>query len=261
MEKVKGMKIIVCVKHVPDTAANIKVVGENGYDESVKFVMNPYDEYAVEEAVRTVQKNGGEVVVVSVGKQSAVNTVRSALAVGADRGILVKTDSQFLDTATTALALKAAIEKDGKPDLVFTGKQSVDSEGMQTHYRLAEKLGLPVASEVTAFRLENGKAIVACEVGGGDREVIEMSTPCVIGATKGLNEPRYPKLPDILKAKKKPLVEMDLADLGIATSPVSATMTSLTQVKERGAATMMQGSVKEMVKDLVNRLENEAKVL
>ena len=254
------MKIFVCVKHVPDTAANIKVVGENGFDESVKFVMNPYDEYAVEEAVRTVQKDGGEAVVISVGKPSAANSVRSALAVGADRGILVKTDAPFLDSETTALALKAVIDQDGSPDLIFTGKQSVDSEGMQTHYRLAGKLGFPVASEVSAFSMENGKAIVACEVGGGDREVIEMPMPCVIGATKGLNEPRYPKLPDILKAKKKPFVEMELSDLGIAMSSISST-TTLTQVKERGAATMLQGSVGDMVADLVNRLENEDKVL
>jgi len=255
------MKIYVCVKHVPDTAANIKVVGNNGFDESVKFVMNPYDEYAVEEAVRIVQKSGGEVVAISVGKPSAANTVRSALAVGADRGILVKTDVQFLDSTTTAMALKTVIEQDGTPDLIFTGKQSVDSEGMQTHYRLAAIMGLPVATDVVAFSMENNKAVVECEMGGGDREVAEMSMPCVVGATKGLNEPRYPKLPDILKAKKKPLVEMDLADLGLAESAMSTAMTSLTQVKERGAAMMMNGTVKEMVEDLINRLENDVKVL
>ena len=254
------MKIFVCVKHVPDTAANIKVVGENGFDESVKFVMNPYDEYAVEEAVRTVQKNGGEVVAVSVGKPNAANTVRSALAVGADRGILVKTDAQLMDSETTAIALKAVMDQDGAPDLVFAGKQSVDSEGMQTHYRLAGKLGIPVASEVTAFSMEDGKVTVECEVGGGDREVIEMTMPCVIGATKGLNEPRYPKLPDILKAKKKTFVEMELSELDIAMSSASSTKT-LTQVKERGAAKMLQGSVGDMVADLVNQLKEEDKVL
>ena len=255
------MKIFVCVKHVPDTAANIKVVGDNGFEESVKFVMNPYDEYAVEEAARIVQEQGGEVVAVSVGKQNAINTVRSALAVGADRGILVKIDTQFLDSTTTALALKTVIGQDGAPDLIFTGKQSVDSEGMQTHYRLAAKMGLPVAADVVSFSMENGKVQVECEMGGGDREVIEMTMPCVIGATKGLNEPRYPKLPDILKAKKKPMVEINLSDLDIAASPVSSTMTSLTRVKERGAATMLKGSIREMVEDLVNRLDNEVKVL
>lgn len=255
------MKIYVCVKHVPDTAANIKVAGENGFEESVKFVMNPYDEYALEEAVRTVQENGGEVVAVSVGKPNAVATVRSALAVGADRGILVKTDAQFMDSTTTALTLKAVIEQDGSPDLIFAGKQSVDSEGMQTHYRLAAQMALPVATDVVSFSMENGNAVVECEMGGGDREVIEMSMPCIIGATKGLNEPRYPKLPDILKAKKKPLVEMDLSDLDIPTTSSTATLTSLTQVKERGAATMMNGSIQEMVEELVGRLENDDKVL
>lgn len=255
------MKIYVCVKQVPDTAANIKVVGDSGFDESVKFVTNPYDEYAVEEAVKTAKEQGGEVVVVSVGNKSAANTIRSALAVGADRGILVTTDDQLLDSITTSLALKAAILQDGTPDLIFTGKQSVDSEGMQTHYRLAAAMGMAVATEVVAFVIENGKAIVECEVGGGDREVIELSMPCVIGATKGLNEPRYPKLPDILKAKKKPLVQMDFSDLGIETPAEAAMVTVLSSMPERGAAIMLQGSVKVMVAELVNRLKEDAKVL
>ncbi len=255
------MKIMVCVKHVPDTAANIKVVGDNGFNETVKFVINPYDEYAVEEAVRTVQQNGGEVVAISIGRPGAVNTLRSALAVGADRGILVKTDAQLLDSAITAQALKTIIEKDGRPDLIFTGKQSVDSESMQTHYRLAAKMDLPVASDVVAFSMQDGKAIVECEMGGGDRDVIAMSMPCVIGATKGLNEPRYPKLPDILKAKKKPIEEMDLSDLDIDMSTLSSETNQLTAVNERGAATMLSGSVNEIVADLINRLENDAKVL
>lgn len=254
------MKIFVCVKHVPDTAANIKIVDENGFDESVKFVMNPYDEYALEEAVKIVQAQGGEVVAISVGKPAAVNTLRSALAVGAHRGILVKTETQFLDSNSTALALKTAIEKDGLPDIIFTGKQSVDSESMQTHYRLATHMGLPIASEVSGFELQDGRAIVECDLGGGDREVFDLPIPCVIGATKGLNEPRYPKLPDILKAKKKPLEEFDLADMGITLNPLAAT-SKLTAVEERGAADMLQGNVQEMVKDLINRLENEANVL
>ncbi len=255
------MKIIVCVKHVPDTAANIKIVGDTGFNESVKFVINPYDEYAVEEAVRTVKQNGGEVVAISVGRPNAVNTLRSALAVGADRGILVKTDAQFLDSAATALALKAIIEKDGMPDLILTGKQSVDSESMQTHYRLAAKLDLPVASDVVELSVQDGKVTVECEMGGGDRDVVAMTMPCIIGATKGLNEPRYPKLPDILKAKKKPIEELELSDLGIDLSSGSSETTQLTAVNERGEATMLSGTVPEMVADLINRLENDAKVL
>lgn len=255
------MKIYVCVKHVPDTAANIKVVGDNGFNEAVKYVLNPYDEYAVEEAIQLVKKEGGEVVVVTVGKDAAANTIRSALAVGADRGILVKVEDQFMDSGDVSRILKAAIEQDGLPDLILTGKQSVDSEGMQTHYRLAAAFGMPVASEVVSLTLENGKAVVACEVGGGDRDVLELSMPCVIGATKGLNEPRYPKLPDILKAKKKEIKQVNPKDLGVAPSGKSATVVKLEAVPERGRARMLEGSSREMVTQLVRLLREEDKVL
>ena len=255
------MKIYVCAKHVPDTAARIKLVGECGYDESVKFVMNPYDEYAVEEAVRITEAKGGEVVVVTVGKKSAETTLRSALAMGAHRGILVTTDDQFTDSVTTSLSLKAAIEQDGQPDLIFTGKQSVDSEGMQTQYRLASAFGMPIANEVVAFSLEDGKAVATCEVGGGNREVVEIPLPCVIGASKGLNEPRYPKLPDILKAKKKPLKVIGLSELGIGAPGSGTRVDAIEVVPERGAARMLEGSVREMVENLVKVLKEEEKVL
>ena len=197
------MQVYVCVKHVPDTAANIVVVGENEFNESVKSVVNPYDEYAIEEAVQTVKQTGGEVVIITIGKEEAIATVRSALALGADRAIFVKTEAQFLDSSLTSKILKKAIEQDGSPDLIFMGKQSVDSEGMQTHYRLAAAFDMPVATEIIEFKLGEGKAVVVREIDGGIKEVSEITTPCVIGTTKGLNEPRYPKLPDILKAKKK----------------------------------------------------------
>ncbi len=144
------MKICVCVKHVPDTAATIKIDGDVGFkDSEIKFVVNPYDEYGIEEAIKLAEKNGGEVVIISVGKPEADATIRSALAMGAERGILVTTDSQFLDSTLTAKALKAAMEKDGLPDIIFTGKGSVDSETFQTQYRLAGYLGVPVVNEVS----------------------------------------------------------------------------------------------------------------
>jgi len=181
------MQIYVCVKHVPDTAASIKVTGTAAFDESVKFVVNPFDEYGLEEAVRIAEKNGGEVVVVTVGKEAAVSTIRSALAMGAARGILVKTDAQFLDSTLTSLALKKAIAEDGVPDLIFTGKQSVDSEDSQTQYRLAQAFDMPVATEVIALELKDGQATVEREVGGGVKEVIEMQVPCVIRDFMELN--------------------------------------------------------------------------
>ncbi len=255
------MNIYVCVKHVPDTAANIKVVGEAGFDESIKYVMNPYDEYAVEEAVQIVERVGGEVIIVSVGKEKAVNAIRSALAVGGNRGILVTTDDLFLDSATTAMALKEVIAQDGDPDLIFTGKQSVDTEAMQTHYRLAAALGMPVANEVVSFTLEDARAVVECEAGSGDREVVALDLPCVIGAAKGLNEPRYPKLPHILKAKKKEVRQIDISDLLSTPRNGTSQVVALEPVPERGAALMIEGTPREVAEILVRKLREDAKVL
>ena len=162
------MKICVCVKHVPDTAATIKLAGENGFkDSEIKFVVNPYDEYGVEEAVSLVEKQGGEVVIVTVGKAAAAATIRGAMAMGAHRAILVKTQGQFLDSGLTAHALKAVIEQDGLPDMIFTGKGSVDTESFQTQYRLAKSLSLPIVNEVSKLTVDNGKAVTERETGGG----------------------------------------------------------------------------------------------
>jgi electron transfer flavoprotein beta subunit len=260
--KEAAMQIYVCVKHVPDTAAKITVVGGTGFAETCKFIVNPYDEYGVEEAVQQVQKAGsGEVIVVTVGKESALVTMRAALAQGADRGILVKTDSLFLDSALTSLALQKAIEQDGSPDLIFCGRQSIDSEGMQTSYRLARTFGMPVISDVVSLSLNDGVATVEREIGGGSREVVEMPLPAVIGATRGLNEPRYPKLPDILKAKKKEVKQINIAELGLDLSSPQTEIVNLEAVPERGQARMMEGSTLEMVEELVRILKEEDKVL
>ena len=256
------MKIYVCVKHVPDTAAKITVVGDAGFAETCKFIVNPYDEYSLEEAVQINQRHGqGEVIVVTVGKESAVTTMRSALALGADRGILVKTDAQFLDSALTSRALIKAIEQDGVPDLIFCGKQSIDSEGMQTLFRLATAFNMPAVNDVVDLSLHDGVARVEREIGGGSREVLEMPLPCVIGATRGLNEPHYPKLPDIMKAKKKEVKHIDIAELDLDLTAPQTEIVHLEAVAERGQARMMEGSTREMVEQLVRILKEEEKVL
>jgi len=256
------MNIYVCVKHVPDTAAKITVVGGTGFAETCKFIINPYDEYSLEEAVQLKKQAGqGEVIVVTVGKEAAMTTMRSALALGADRGILVKTDSQFLDSALTSQALKKAIEQDGAPDLIFCGKQSIDSEGMQTPFRLARAFDIPVVTDVVGLRIAQGVATVEREIGGGAREVIEMPLPGVIGATRGLNEPHYPKLPDIMKAKKKEVKQLDIADLGLDLASSQTELIHLEAVPERGQARMMEGSTREMVEQLVRILKEEDKVI
>jgi electron transfer flavoprotein beta subunit len=256
------MRIYVCVKHVPDTAAKITVVDGSGFAETCKFIVNPYDEYAVEEAVRLVEQAGaGEVVIVTVGKEAALNTMRSALAIGAHRGILVKTADQFVDSGLTSQALQRAIEQDGGGDLIICGKQSIDSEGMQTPYRLAKMMDLPVVSDVVDLKIGDGSALAEREIGGGSRQMVEMSMPCVIGATRGLNEPRYPKLPDIMKAKKKEIKQVDIADLGLDQAAPQTEIINLEAVPERGQARMMQGSAREAVEELVKILKEEEKVL
>ena len=262
-QKDKMMQIYVCVKHVPDTAATINVVGDTGYnDTACKFIINPYDEYAVEEAVQRVEKAGsGEVIVVTVGPEAAVSTMHAAMAMGAHRGILVKVQGQFLDSTLTSLALKAVIEQDGAPDIIFTGKGAVDTEGFQTQYRLAATMDLPVVSEVVNLEIDNGQAIVEREVGGGTREVLEMKLPCIMGATKGLNEPRYPKFPDIMKAKKKEIKEIDFDQLGLDTAVDQTELLKLEAVPERSSAQIMQGSIREQVIELVRILKEDDKVL
>ena len=256
------MKICVCVKHVPDTAATIKVVGDNGYaDSEIKFVSNPYDEYGIEEAVSLVEKQGGEVVIVTVGKAAAVATIRGGMAMGAHRAILVTTAGQFLDSTLTARALKTVMEQDGLPDVIFTGKGSVDTESFQTPYRLAESLGLPIVNEVSKLAIDNGKAMAERETGGGEKQVIEMRLPCVIGATKGLNEPRYPKFPDIMKAKKKEIKEIEISALGIDESTGTVVIETLEPVPERTGAKMLDGNVDIQVTELIKILKEDEKVL
>jgi electron transfer flavoprotein beta subunit len=258
--RMRTMRIYVCVKHVPDTAANIKITDGTGYDSQVKYVANPYDEYGVEEAISLVEKNGGEVVAICVGSGAAVNTLRSVMAMGVHRSILVKTDEQFLGSELTAKALAKVIEQEGPGDLIFAGKQSVDSEGMQTPYHLGAELGLPVATGIVSFSLDNATVTVQRELDGGARETLSVKAPCVLGATKGLNEPRFPKLPAILKAKKKEIKEIDMSSLGIVDTQTYR-IKNLEPVQERSNAKILEGSTQEIVTSLVKILREEEKVI
>ena len=255
------MRIYVCVKHVPDTAANINIVNDTGYDRQVKYVANPYDEDGVEEAVTLVEKAGeGEVIAVCVGNETSANTLKSVMAMGVHRSILVKTDEQFSSSALIAKALAKVIEEDGSGDLIFMGKQSVDSEGMQTPYRLGAELNLPVVTGVVNFSLEGSKTIVQREIDGGARESLSMGTPCIIGATKGLNEPRFPKLPAILKAKKKEIKIIEISSLEIV-DDAGCRLKKLEPVKERSNARILEGTTEDIVNSLVKILREEEKVI
>ena len=255
------MKIFVCVKHVPDSAAKITIKGQNQFDESITFILNPYDEHAVEEAARVKKQVGDcEVIAVSVGKKDAENTLRSALAMGADRAILIQTGDRA-DGIVTARALKAAIEQDGNPDLIFTGKESIDSEGFQTMYRLAAGLAMPVASNVMAFSLEQDRVVVECEMEAGATGVMEMPLPCVIGTGKGLNKPSYPTLPAIMKARKKEVKIVDLKSLDIEKPVSSMEILELKPAVEARGAKELKGPPEAAVGELIRILREEAKVL
>ena len=255
------MKIFICVKHVPDSAAKITITGKNQFDESVTFILNPYDEHAVEEANRVKRQVGDcEVVAISVGKKDAEDTLRSALAMGADRGILIKT-TDWPDSIVTSRALRSAIEQDGQPDLIFTGKESIDSEGFQTMYRLAAQLGMPVVSSVVAFSLEQDRVSVECEMEAGATGVIEMPLPCIIGAGKGLNKPSYPTLPAIMKARKKKVKIIDLEDLTIEKPGGSMEILELKPAVEKREAKELKGPPQAVVAELIRILREEVKVL
>ena len=256
------MRIYVCVKHVPDSAAKITIVGNNQIDETVTFLMNPYDEHAIEEAARLKRQTGdAEIIAVSVGKADAANTIRSALAMGADRGILVVTAAQP-DSLLTARALKAAIDRDGRPDIIFTGKESIDSEGFQTMHRLAAAMNIPAASGVESFAWEPGRPVrVECDLEAGARAVIEMSLPCVVGCGKGLNKPSYPTLPAIIKARKKEIRQIELPSLNIEQPAGRIEILELKPAVEERRPKEVKGSPEEIAAEFVRILRDEAKVI
>ena len=255
------MNIYVCVKHVPDTAATIRINADGSIDENITFIMNPYDENAVEAAVRLKkQMADAEVIAVTLGKETAEATLRSALAMGADRGILI-TSTASHDSIATARALCAAIKADGALDIVFMGKESIDHEGFQTMYRLGACLDCPVVSNALEFSMTERSVRVTCEMESGDLEHITMETPCVIGAGKDLNQPSYPKLPDILKARKKPLSITALADLEMDMPASRVEMISMEALNEERQPKIIDGSADEIVDAIVEILRDKAKVV
>ena len=211
------MNIVACVKQVPDTEAQIKVKGDgSGIEEGgIKWVMNPYDEFGVEEALKMKEKFGGEVTIVCVGPARTMETIRTALAMGAEKGIQIDDPALYnADAYATATALAAAIK--GIPyDIIFCGQRAIDDDSGQVGSVLAELLGIPSVTFATKLEIDGQKAKVVRPIEGAQL-VIETSLPCVITATKGLNEPRYASLPGIMKAKKKPVDVKNAAALGVA---------------------------------------------
>ena len=249
------MKLLVPVKRVVDYNVKVRVKADgSGVDTAnVKMSMNPFDEIAVEEAVRLKEKGiATEIVAVSCGAAACQETLRTALAIGADRAILVQSEAELQPLAVAKLL--AAVVKRESPGLVILGKQAIDDDANQVGQMLAALLDWPQATFASKVEIAEGKATVKREVDGG-LETVEMSLPAVITTDLRLNEPRYATLPNIMKAKKKPLDTLDPAGLGVDVTPRLATLEVVEPPKRKGG-----GRVAD-VAELVSKLRNEAKVL
>ena len=246
---------VVCIKQVADTETRVKVAadGKSLDPAGVTWILNPYDEFAIEQALAVREKQGaGEVVVISLGGAGVQTTIRNALAMGADRAIHLRADVPF-DSLGVARSLAAGIAP-LKPDLVWLGRQAVDDDAGQVGPMLAELLDLPCVTVVAAFELEGGKAVVEREIEGG-REVVYVTLPAVFTTDKGLNQPRYASLKGIMAAKKKPIEEKP-AD---PAEPVLEVV-SLELPPPRGAGRIV-GQGAAAVPDLIRALREEAKVI
>jgi electron transfer flavoprotein beta subunit len=264
------MKIVVAVKQVPDTESRIRINsdGTGIITDELTYVVNPYDEYAVEEAILIREKMGdGQVTVVGLGPEQAKDALRSCLAVGADDAVhLMDPKFEGGDTYATAVALAAAL-KTMEYDLILCGKQAVDDGAHFVGAALAQLLDLPQITQVTKLEIsEDGKSATAHREVEGGSEVIETSLPAVITAEKGLNEPRYAPLKGIMQAKKKEIKVLDADALGLDAGSVGEAgsktkVTSYYSPPERPPGRIIEGEVADAVKELVKLLREEAKVV
>ncbi len=248
------MKIAVCVSQVPDTTTKVKV-GSDGKTidpAGVTYIINPYDEFAVEAALQLKEKHGGETIVVSVGKESNKEAIKKAFAMGIEKGILVKSDAE-MDSYSVARNL-ADVLKEINPDIICFGKQSIDYDDSQVGQLVAEMLSIPSISVVVSINVDGSKITCEREIEGG-KEVVEASLPVAISAQRGLNNPRYPNLKGIMQAKSKPIDEKQPTYTENKTEILKM---SLPHAKPKGK---IVGTDVSAVPELVRLLREEAKVI
>jgi electron transfer flavoprotein beta subunit len=257
------VNIYVLLKRTFDTEEKITLSNGKINEDGAEFIINPYDEYAVEEAIQVRDAQGGEVTVISVGTEEAEKQLRTALAMGADKAVLIniEDDIENGDQFTTAKIIGEYL-KDKNPDLIIAGNVAIDGGSGQVGPRVAEILEIPYITTITKLDIENGNVSVIRDV-EGDSETIEASLPLLVTAQQGLNEPRYPSLPGIMKAKKKPLEELELDDLDLEEDDVEAKTKTieiyLPAKKEAGK--VLDGEISAQVTELVQLLRSEAKVI
>jgi len=256
------MKIAVLLKQVPDTETKIrtKADGSGIETDGIKYVVSPYDEFAIEEAIKTKEKNpGSEVTVLSLGPARTVEAIRTALAMGCDKAIHIDDEGTQPDSFLIAKALAKAIADNGF-EIVFTGKQAIDLDAGQVPQAVAEFLGWPQVMILEKIEIVGGKAIATRRVSGGAKEIYEASLPAIFGCEKGLNSPRYASLPGIMKAKTKPVTPLKLSALkGDATAKV--VLKNFRPPPEKAPGKIIPGEPEQAVKELARLLREEAKVI
>lgn len=248
------MNILVCISQVPDTTTKV-AVGPDGTSISpagVKFILNPYDEFAIEEGLRQREKHGGTVTAVSVGPDSVKEVLRTALAMGVDTALHVK-DDQRADSFVVASSI-AELVKETSPDLVIFGRQSIDFDSFQLPSMVAELLGWADVPMVSTLAIDGTNLTAESDIEGG-KYAVTCALPCVISAQKGLNDPRYPKLPDIMKAKSKPIAERAATGASARTTTVSMTLPVTKRLNK------VLGDSDADLQELVRLLHEEAKVI
>lgn len=255
------MSIFVCIKQVPDTETKIKITADkSGIDtSSVKWIVNPYDEFAVEEAIlKKADFNADKIYAISLGPKRVVDALRTALAMGADEAIHIETDLEC-DSTFTSKALAAAIKKFEPISYIFTGKLSIDGNNASVGPQLATELDLPHTSVVSKFETKGDNVLIEREIEAGSKEIIEMPKQSLITTNKGLNTPRFVSLPGIMKAKKKPIHTLTLEELGLSTPTQNVSYTHFELPPEKPPVNMLPAD--NAVKELVNLLRTEAKVI
>lgn len=258
------MKIFVCLKQVPDTETKIRLLPDlSGIDPAgIKWVLNPYDEHAIEEALKFREKNpGAQVWALTLGpKTRTLESLRTALAMGADEAIVINSPEN-LDAYSTAKALAQVIAAEGPAHLIFTGRLSIDLNQSSVPQMLAEFLSIPHTTVVSKFTATPENSSVERDVEGGAKEVVQMINPALIAANKGLNLPRYASLPGIMKAKKKIIKEVEFSSLGIAATEKKVTYSGYSLPPEKPGVKLLVGDVSSQVSQLISCLRDDAKVI
>jgi len=261
------VKIGVFLKQVPDTETKIRITADGDGIETgdIKWIVNPYDEFAVEAGLRLKESAGGEVVIVSLGAARTLDAARTALAMGADRAVILDDDGfSGGDALATGKALAKVVEKEGL-DVVFAGRQAIDSDDTQVPQVVAGLLSWPHATWITSFEHDGDSATIKRAIGGGTVEVAKVRLPAVFTCNKGLNEPRYASLPGIMKAKSKPVARYSPADLDldgeVGADGSAVRLFNYHMPPPRPEGRILEGETTDQVKELVRLLREEAKVL